>query len=54
MSTEQEILGPDLVDHDVEHDYNSPFLRAFQQHYRNRQRMKPNEVKQDIFRPDVY
>ncbi|KAL3244613.1 hypothetical protein MRX96_018673 [Rhipicephalus microplus] len=40
MTAEQEILGPDLVDHDIEHDYNSPFLRALQEHYRAGRKLK--------------
>ncbi|XP_064469400.1 putative ammonium transporter 3 isoform X2 [Ornithodoros turicata] len=31
MTAEEEILGPDLVDHDIVHDYNSPFLKALQE-----------------------
>ncbi|EEC19430.1 ammonium transporter, putative, partial [Ixodes scapularis] len=50
MSPEQEILGPDLVDHEIEHDYNSPFLQALQQHYFDVEKTKTRETKVDIFK----
>ncbi|KAH9368933.1 hypothetical protein HPB48_007073 [Haemaphysalis longicornis] len=50
MSAEQEILGPDLVDHDIEHDYNSPFLRALQEHYRTGRQLRAFESKVEILR----
>ncbi|KAH8024143.1 hypothetical protein HPB51_021764 [Rhipicephalus microplus] len=50
MTAEQEILGPDLVDHDIEHDYNSPFLRALQEHYRAGRKLKALKIKVDILR----
>ncbi|XP_075550164.1 putative ammonium transporter 3 [Dermacentor variabilis] len=47
MTAEQEILGPDLVDHDIEHDYNSPFLRALQEHYRAGRNYESSSILQD-------
>lgn len=45
ISPEEEILGPDLVDHDLEHEYNGELMRAFRAYFYK----ATNEQRSDSF-----